>query len=150
MRGLLLAALLLAGAGQGVAGADDLGQLLEGLGPTKAPEGGVTVTSWVEGPAKAADLVVRVEPHGAAKLVSEPAITVTAEPQAGLAWAATLVSSDPPAPAVAYFKTPVELRLPFRASGPSPVNATVEYAYCLVGYQCLFGEARVTATIPSG
>ena len=26
-----------------------------------------------------------------------------------------------------------------------PVEADVEYAYCLVDYQCLFGEAKVSA-----
>jgi hypothetical protein len=146
-----LAAALLAGAGlltpapAARAAGDDLGKLLDGLAAPAGsrPAGEVAVTGWVEGAAGATDLVVRVEPRGAAKLVAEPGVTVTPLPREGVAW--------PGEPAVrdeaggGYFAGPVELRLPFTAPGGGPVEAKVEYAYCLVAYQCLFGEAVVRA-----
>ena len=43
------------------------------------------------------------------------------------------------------------LRLPFAGVDGKPVEAAVEYAYCVVERQCLFGEARVSAaTLPPG
>jgi hypothetical protein len=147
LRGFLLGALVFACPAASAADAD-LGKLLDSLGPAKVPKGGVSVTSWIEGPPAAADLVVRVEPHGAARIVTEPAVTVTGEPQTGVSWPAAAVSSDPPATFTGYVTGPVELRLPFRATGSAPVSALVEYAYCLVDYQCLFGEERVTAALP--
>ena len=49
-------------------------------------DGDVTVTGWVETGARGADLVVHVEPRGAAKLVAEPGVTVTPLPRDGLTW----------------------------------------------------------------
>ena len=66
-------------------------------------------------------------------------------------------------PARSYFETAPEIRLPFRvtrtataarpplAADPdvaSEVAVTVEYAWCLVDQQCLFGEARVSLPAP--
>ena len=48
-----------------------------------------------------------------------------------------------------YFEAPVELRLPVRVTGAAAVEADVEYAYCLVDYQCLFGETRVSVLSPT-
>jgi hypothetical protein len=55
-------------------------------------------------------------------------------------------------PDQAYFDDPPILRLPFDGGDGKPVKASVEYAYCLVDYQCLFGEATVSAATgaPSG
>jgi hypothetical protein len=45
---------------------------------------------------------------------------------------------------IQYFTPPAALRLPFRASGEQPLEILVEYAYCVVDYQCFFGEEVLT------
>jgi hypothetical protein len=142
-----LAALAILLAGGQASAADDLAGLLKGLGAAKRPDGDVTVTSWVETGARGADLVVHVEPRGAAKLVAEPGVTVTPLPRDGLTWPGGAAATD--APEGSYITHPVELRLPFRASDARPVEARVDYAYCLTGYQCLFGETTVSAVPPA-
>jgi hypothetical protein len=140
-----LAALLVGGQ---AGAADDLAGLLKGLGAAKRPDGDVTVTSWVETGARGADLVVHVEPRGAAKLVAEPGVTVTPLPRDGLTWPGGPAATD--APEGSYITRPVELRLPFQSRDARPVEARVDYAYCLTGYQCLFGETTVSAAPPAG
>ena len=44
-----------------------------------------------------------------------------------------------------YFAEPPTVRVPFAHEDGRPVEAKVEYAYCLVDYQCLFGEATTSA-----
>ena len=44
-----------------------------------------------------------------------------------------------------YFAAPPTIRVPFAGEDGKPVEAEVEYAYCLVDYQCLFGETKVSA-----
>src|ERR687884_1770684 len=99
--------------------ADDLAGLLQGLGSPQRPAGEVAVTGWVERGARGTDLVVHVEPHGAAKLVAEPGVTVTPVPRDGVAWPAGGAASDEPGGS--YFTHPVELRLPFVARDGRPV-----------------------------
>lgn len=141
--GLLLAAPPARGGGAG----DDLSKLLDGLAPAaERPRGEVAVTGWIEGGPGGTELVVRVEPRGAAKLVSEPGVTVTPLAREGVAWPAGATVSEEPGGG--YFAAPVELRLPFRAGDGRAVEAQVEYAYCLKDYQCLFGEAVVSAAPP--
>ena len=145
---LPLAALAVLLAGGQAGAADDLAGLLKGLGGAKRPDGDVTVTGWVESGARGADLVVHVEPRGAAKLVAEPGVTVTPLPRDGLTWPGGPAATD--APEGSYITHPVELRLPFHSRDAQPVEARVDYAYCLTGYQCLFGETTVSAVPPAG
>ena len=49
-----------------------------------------------------------------------------------------------------YFTPPASLRLPFRASDDQPLEILVEYAYCVVDYQCFFGEQTLTVATRSG
>jgi hypothetical protein len=143
---LLAAALALSGmAAAGHAGAaEPVDTLLDRLAPKKAPEGSVEVVSWIERSGQEAELVVRLVPKGQVKLVADPGITVTPVPRVGIAWtpAAPISQVDSSRD---YFLSPPTLRVPFRGEDGRPVEAAVEYAYCLVDYQCLFGEARVSA-----
>jgi hypothetical protein len=128
------------------AAGDDLGALLQGIAPAKRPQGDVAVSGWVERGAGGTELVVRVEPRGAAKLVAEPGVVVTPLSREGVSWPAQGAQSE--LVGRSYFEAPVELRLPVSIAGAGAIEADVEYAYCLADYQCLFGAARVSA-LPS-
>ena len=47
-------------------------------------------------------------------------------------------------PAIDYFIPPATLRLPFTSSDHEPVELLVEYAWCVVDFQCFFGEQTLT------
>lgn len=136
-------ALLVAGAA-GTSAAEPLGALLGSLGQHQAPQGSVEVVGWVERGEGGPELVVQLVPKGQVKLVADPGVTVTPVPRAGIAWAAEAPVSEIEA-GRDYFAAPPTLRVPFSGEDGRPVEAAVEYAYCLVDYQCLFGEARVSA-----
>lgn len=120
-----------------------LGSLLDQLAPAKVPEGSVEVLSWIERDGGQPELVVTLAPKGAVKLVANPGMTVTPVARDGIAWASTAPVSEID-PARDYFPAPPTIRLPFTAEDGKPVEAGVEYAYCLVDYQCLFGEAKIS------
>lgn len=123
--------------------------LLDGLGPAGAPKGNVLVSARVElGAADETELVVRLEPRGAARLVAEPGVTVTPVARDGINWAVPVLLHEEAGRG--YFDPPVEVRLPFAAPGGGRVEALVDYAYCLKDFQCLFGEATVRAEAPAG
>lgn len=138
--GALALALALAAPAGAPAAEDALGAMLGGLARQKAPEGRVDVQGWLEQGGEGTDLVVTLVPHGAAKLVADPGITITPLPGgAGGAAPVTLVD-----PSRDYLAEPPVLRLPLPGHDPArPVEAQVDYAYCLADYQCLFGEATV-------
>ena len=145
MRGACLMALALLTASPVVApAAESLGSLLNQIAPAKAPEGSVEVMGWVERDGGKSELVVTLTPKGAVKLVGDPGVTVTPVPREGVAWA-----GNGPVSRVElggeYFKEPPTIRVPFAGGDGKPVEADVEYAYCLVDYQCLFGTAKVAA-----
>jgi hypothetical protein len=119
--------------------------LLQGIAPAKRPQGEVAVSGWMErGAGGTTELVVRVEPRGAAKLVAEPGVVVTPLVRDGVVWPTQGAQTLPTGRS--YLEAPVELRLPVRAADGTDAEAHVEYAYCLADYQCLFGETRVTAS----
>ena len=94
-------------------------------------------------------LVVVVEPQGEFKLVADPGITVTPIARPGVnGWCRCLTARS--IPASEYFTPPATVRLPFRASDNQPVEILVEYAYCVVDYQCFFGEQTLTVATRSG
>ena len=135
--GIGMAALL-----AGAAPATELKTLLDQLAPpAPAGQGRVEVTGWLETSPEGTELVVTLTPSGVAKLVADPGIVVTplaagdAAPPGG---PVELVD-----PSLGYMTEPPVLRVPLPRHDGGPVEAQVDYAYCLVDTQCLFGEARL-------
>jgi hypothetical protein len=126
------------------AAAEPLATLLDQIAPATAPEGSVDVVGWVERDGARPELVVTLVPKGQVKLVADPGIVVTPVARDGVEWAAAQPVSRIDG-SRSYFAEPPTIRLPFAGEDGRPVEASVEYAYCLVDYQCLFGEARVSA-----
>ena len=120
-----------------------LDQLIQSFNAGAPVQDGVAVEGWVEDGPAGAELVVRIAPRGAVKLIADPGITVTPTPRPGIAWLTELPYRRID-PAIAYFTPPALLRLPFTASDAGPVELLVEYAYCVVEFQCFFGEETLT------
>jgi hypothetical protein len=84
-------------------------------------------------------VAVMLQANGQAKLVADPGVTVVPVDQAGMAVAEAAALVDR---AQEYFALPPVVRV-------QPGTATalrVEYAYCVVDKQCLFGD--VTVPVP--
>lgn len=143
----ILCVALAVGLSVGAAQGEELGDILGKLGPGAPPKGSVDVTAWVEHSGDQSELVVNLAPAGEAKLVAEPGITVHPEDRKGLDWkvAEPVTVVDPKG---GYFDGAQTVRVPFKADDGAPIPATVEYAYCLVDYQCLFGETKLN--VPQG
>jgi len=140
---------LLLGAAPASAASPDLKALLDGLAPAAAaPEGKVTVAGWLETSPAGTELVVTLTPSGAARLVADPGITVT--PLAGAAASPPGEPVELVDPDLGYMTEPPVLRVPLPGHAGGPVEAQVDYAYCLVDTQCLFGEALVRVEEPAG
>jgi len=111
----------------------------------QAPEapGGVHIDAWIETHDAGKEVVVVVTPEGNTKLVADPGITVTPASRLGVAWQGPLPRRmvDPERE---YLDPPAMVRLPFTIDDEQPVQLLVEYAYCLVDYQCFFGEEELT------
>ena len=143
----ILRAVVLAAGGMLVAGGamatEPLSSMLAKLAPAKPPEGSVDVVSWVERDGASPELVVTLVPKGQVKLVADPGVTVTPVARDGVAWSGSGPVSRVEADQ-GYFAEPPTVRVPFAHEDGRPVEAKVEYAYCLVDYQCLFGEAKIS------
>jgi hypothetical protein len=137
-----IAALALPPAAAAVA-AEPLAALLGQIAPAKAPAGSVEVVSWVERNGASQELVVTLMPKGQVKLVADPGMTVTPVARDGVTWTNEAVSAVEAGRD--YFAQPPTVRVPFAGEDGKPVQAAVEYAYCLIDYQCLFGETTVSA-----
>jgi hypothetical protein len=120
-----------------------LDQLIERFNAEAPVEDGVTVDGWVEDGPTGAEVVVSIEPRGAVKLIADPGITVTPKARPGVSWL-TEMPYRRVDPATEYFTPPATVRLPFSASDHQPVELVVEYAYCVVDFQCFFGEETLT------
>lgn len=137
-----LAALALLPPLAGAVQAAELKDLLDQLAPKPAAaEGRVEVTGWLETSPEGTDLVVTLTPSGVARLVADPGIIVTPLPDD---------ENGPPGgpvelvdPDLGYMTEPPVLRVPLPRHDGGAVEAQVDYAYCLVDTQCLFGEAVV-------
>ena len=105
--------------------------------------GSVRLDAWIEAGRESDALVVVVEPRGEFKLVADPGITVTPTEQPGVEWLVPLPYRHVD-PETSYFAPSASVRLPFRATHQQPLEVLVEYAYCVVEYQCFFGEEVLT------
>ena len=122
----------------------EIDQLIEQFNAGAPPtNGSVELDAWIELGPERDEVVVVVEPRGEFKLVADPGITVTPTEQPGVEWLVPLPHRlvDPE---IQYFTPPASVRLPFRANGAAPLEILVEYAYCVVDYQCFFGEEILT------
>jgi hypothetical protein len=148
LRRRLAFALILSGGLTVGASAQDIGEILGKVAPgAPVPDGSVTVLGWFEKSQGHHELVISLEPKGDAKLVADPGIVVEPHRGAGVEW----LGHGPferVIPGGSYFEGPQEIRVPFRSNGTGEVSARVEYAYCLVAYQCLFGETVVQLPAP--
>ena len=122
----------------------DLDRLIERFN-ADAPQtaGSVELDAWIEAGPEQSEVVVVLEPQGDFKLVADPGITVTPAEQPGVEWLVPLPHRHTDAE-TQYFTPPATVRLPFRADGEQPLEILVEYAYCVVDYQCFFGEEVLT------
>jgi hypothetical protein len=122
----------------------DLDRLIERFNAA-APQtaGSVELDAWIEAGPERSEVVVVLEPQGDFKLVADPGITVTPTEQPGVDWLVPLPYRHTDAE-TQYFTPPATVRLPFRADGGQPLEILVEYAYCVVDYQCFFGEEVLT------
>jgi hypothetical protein len=112
---------------------------------TPSTDGSVHLDAWIETGAERDEVVVVLEPRGEFKLVADPGITVTPTEQPGVEWLVPLPHRHVD-PEIQYFPPPASVRLPFRASGKASLEILVEYAYCVVDYQCFFGEEVLTVS----
>jgi len=118
----------------------DLERLIEQFdGGASTVADSVHLDAWIEPGTERDQVVVVVEPRGDFKLVADPGITVTPTPQPGVEWLVPLPLRLTDR-ASQYFQPPATVRLPFRADGETPLEILVEYAYCLVEFQCFFAE----------
>jgi hypothetical protein len=108
---------------------------------------GVELDAWVERTADGRQVVVEIEPQGALKLVADPGITITPTVRPGVTWLLPLPHRHVD-PQVDYFAPPALVRLPFAMSDHRPLELLVEYAYCVVDFQCFFGEETLTVALP--
>jgi len=142
--GVLAASGAVAETGAGRAADPSLEGLLDRFDAEEAPpEGSVRLDAWVEGADGERAVVVVIEPEGETKLVADPGITVTAPVQPGLEWGVPMPHRLVH-PRRAYFDPPAAVRLPFSAQNGQPVEILVEYAYCVVDFQCFFGEETLS------
>lgn len=126
-------------------GATELDHLLQQFrGDAPQPEGEVRLEAWVESGADGPQVVVvRIEPQGRTKLISDPGITVTPRERAGIRWLVPVPYRHVD-PGIDYFSGPASVRLPFAADDERPLELHVEYAWCLIDYQCFFGEETLS------
>ena len=152
MRGLLGATVgltLLAGgsataaAPAGPGTATPLDQLIQQFNAGAPEHDGVRIDGWVESGPDGREVVVAVAPRGGVKLVADPGITVTPTERPGISWRAPLPLRKVE-PGVEYFTPPATVRLPFTATDDRPVELRVEYAYCVVNFQCFLGEKTLS------
>lgn len=126
-----------------------LDELIQRFDPTPgaAPEGGVRLDAWIERGGEVHEVVVVIEPQGQTKLVADPGITVMAAERPGIVWLTPLPHRHVD-PTRDYFDPPAAVHLPFSGNDSLPIDLEVEYAYCVIDFQCFFGEANVTAKNP--
>jgi hypothetical protein len=142
--GVLLANSVPALAGSPDGSAPALERLLQQFqGNAAQPEAEVRLDAWVEAGSDGREIVVRIEPEGRTRLIADPGITITPSEREGLRWRVVVPYRHVDA-TIDYFPGPAALRMPFTAGDQEPIELLVEYAYCVVDYQCFFGEETLS------
>ncbi len=111
-------------------------------------EAEVQIDAWVEpgDTGRPDEMVITILPEGKTKLNADPGITITPADQVGIDWQVPLPHRHQDQ-TISYFEPPATVRMPFNASDDQPVEILVEYAYCLVDYQCFFGEETLSVAM---
>jgi hypothetical protein len=146
---LLCVTVLAAGAARGQSAelpAPPLDQLIQQFNAGAPRQDGVQIEAWPETGPEGPEIVVVVTPRGPTKLVADPGITVTPSARPGLTWRTPLPYRKVE-PGIDYLEPPATLRLPFTSSDQEPVELLIEYAYCVVDFQCFFGEETLRVAI---
>ena len=123
--------------------APPLEQLIERFNAGAPEQDRVQIDAWTEIGPEGSELVIVIAPRGETKLVADPGITVTPTARAGVEWRTPLPHRKVDS-AIDYFTPPATLRLPFTSSDDQPLELLVEYAWCVVDFQCFFGEQTLT------
>jgi hypothetical protein len=123
--------------------APPLEQLIERFNAGAPEQDGVQIDAWTETGSAGSELVIVIAPRGETKLVADPGITVTPTARAGVEWRTPLPHRKVDR-AIDYFTPPATLRLPFTSSDHQPLELLVEYAWCVVDFQCFFAEEMLT------
>jgi hypothetical protein len=148
---------LVAGAAAPAAGTEvtaigsSLDELIQRFGatPQPAPRGEVRLDAWIESEGEEHTVVVSIAPEGETRLIADPGITVApVGEQPGITWLVPLPHRHVD-PAREYFDPPAAVRMPFSGEDDLPIELEVEYAYCVIDFQCFFGEETVTAQVRS-
>jgi hypothetical protein len=131
-----------------VSGARPLDALIERFEatPQLLPRAEVRLEAWIESEGGERWVVVSIEPEGETKLIADPGITVAPVARPGITWLVPLPHRHVD-PAREYFEPLAAVRLPFSGDDSLPIELDVEYAYCVVDYQCFFGKETVTAAL---
>ncbi len=148
---LAVLAMLSPATAAGGAGGESLEALIQKF-QSDAPkvEAEVKIDAWVEpgdGNGQPDEMVITILPEGQTKLNADPGITITPADQVGIEWQVTLPHRHQDQ-TITYFEPPAMIRMPFTASDNQPAEILVEYAYCVVDYQCFFGEETLTVAMP--
>lgn len=147
MRGVLVALAISLAVFSG-ARAQEVGELLSGLGFAVPPkEGQVRVVARLEVTPAGGVLRLEFVGEGDARLVADPGITVTGLASETVRWPEG-AEVRAVVPGQLYFPEPPRILLPVEAVPGATVEADVAYAWCLVGWQCRFGNERVRLAWP--
>jgi hypothetical protein len=119
-----------------------LGLALAVSASTAQAAAGVDVVGWMERDGAKRELVLSFTPRGGTKLVADPGITL--EPLPGRIGP----TFEHVEPGRAYFEAPLSLRVPIDATPGEQIGTRVNYAYCIVEHQCLFGETVIELIVP--
>jgi hypothetical protein len=114
--------------------------------PQTAPRAEVRLDAWIESNGSERWVVVAIEPEGETKLIADPGITIAPVTRPGITWLVPLPHRYVD-PTREYFEPAAAVRLPFSGEDGLPIELDVEYAYCVIDYQCFFGEETVTAQL---
>lgn len=146
------AALLVLGTSAGAAIAQEesevqLDQLIRQFDDGAPPiPGSAHLDAWVEHAGGGMEVVIVVTPEGETKLIADPGISVTPTVTGEVDWLVPMPHRlvDP---STEYFQPPATIRLPYADHRTGSVELFVEYAYCVVDFQCFFGEETLTVAL---
>jgi hypothetical protein len=124
---------------------DALIERFEGT-PQSVPRAEVRLEAWIESGGGERSVVVSIQPAGETRLIADPGITIAPVARSGITWLVPLPHRHVD-PAREYFEPLAAVRLPFSGDDGRPIELDVEYAYCVVDYQCFFGKETVTAAL---